>query len=209
MPDGGLDDVGRRGFGLRDSKTARAPPEPPGSPLAERPVATSEEARVTTHAPYAPGTPCWFDLTTAKPQETQPFYRRLFGWTFEDQGPEYGHDHWVRQAEQVVAGFMPQSPEMPSTWTVYYASDDAQADAAHIRELGGQLMVDPMPVHGLGHMLVARDPTGADFGLWQPLAFGGLPLPTVGGPAALRFAVSSHVAGSGRAGRVPVHLPAR
>jgi len=133
---------------------------------------------MTTPAPHASasGTPCWFDLTTAKPQETQPFYRRLLGWTFEDQGPEYGHYHWVRREGQVVAGFMPQTPGMidtPGGWTVYYASDDAQADAGRIRELGGQIMVDPMPVHGLGHMLVASDPTGAVFGLWQPLEFGG------------------------------------
>jgi predicted enzyme related to lactoylglutathione lyase len=125
---------------------------------------------------YAAGTATWVDLTTAKPEETQRFYSRLFGWTFEDQGPEYGHYHWVRKDGHVVAGFMPHTPEMsgvPSVWTVYCASDDAQADAARIRELGGQVMVEPMEVHGLGHMLVATDPTGAVFGLWQALTFPG------------------------------------
>lgn len=125
---------------------------------------------------HAAGTVSWVDLTTSKPEETRQFYSRLFGWTFEDQGPDYGHYHWVRKDGHVVAGFMPNSPEMsgvPSVWTVYYASDDAQADAARIRELGGQVMVEPMEVHGLGHMLVAADPTGAVFGLWQPLAFQG------------------------------------
>ncbi len=131
---------------------------------------------MTTHAQYAPGTPCWFDLTTSKPQETQPFYSRLFGWTFEDQGPDYGHYHWVRKDGHVVAGFIPKAPgmiEMPGGWTVYYSSDDAQADAGRIRELGGQVLVEPMQVGPQGHMLVAADPTGAVFGLWQPLEFGG------------------------------------
>ena len=76
------------------------------------------------------GTPTWYDLTTGKPDETQAFYRDLFGWTFEDQGPEYGHYHMVRRNGHAVAGFMPKTPEMaqmPSTWTVYAASDDAQA----------------------------------------------------------------------------------
>lgn len=127
--------------------------------------------------PHHPaGTPSWFDLTTTKPEETQRFYRRLFGWTFEDQGPEYGHYHMVCQGGHAVAGFMPASPEMaemPSTWTVYYGSDDVGADAGRIRELGGQILSEPMQVHRLGHLLVASDPTGAVFGLWQPLDFQG------------------------------------
>lgn len=127
-------------------------------------------------AQHTAGTASWYDLTTAKPEETREFYAKLFGWTFEDQGPDYGHYHMVRKDGHAVAGFMPHSPEMldlPSVWTVYYSSDDAQADATRIRELGGQIMVDPMPVHGLGHMLVASDPTGAVFGLWQALTFQG------------------------------------
>lgn len=125
---------------------------------------------------HAAGTASWYDLTTAKPEETRQFYSRLFGWTFEDQGPDYGHYHWVRKDGHAVAGFIPTSPElqnMPSVWTVYYASDDAQSDAARIRELGGQVLVEPMQVQHLGHMLVAADPTGAMFGLWQPLEFHG------------------------------------
>ncbi|GAA5514546.1 putative glyoxylase CFP32 [Deinococcus carri] len=131
---------------------------------------------MTVQTQHAPGTAAWYDLTTAKPEETRRFYGDLFGWTFEDQGPEFGHYHMVRQNGHAVAGFMLKAPEMaqmPSAWTVYYSSADAQADAARIRELGGQVMVDPMQVQELGHMLVAADPTGAVFGLWQPLAFGG------------------------------------
>ncbi|WP_019588017.1 VOC family protein [Deinococcus apachensis] len=131
---------------------------------------------MTVRTQQAAGTPSWYDLTTAKPEETRRFYSHLFGWTFEDQGPDYGHYHMVRQYGHPVAGFMEKGPEtaqMPSVWTVYYSSDDAQADAERIRELGGQIMVEPMQVGPLGHMLVAADPTGAVFGLWQPLEFQG------------------------------------
>ncbi|EYB67538.1 hypothetical protein DEIPH_ctg037orf0023 [Deinococcus phoenicis] len=129
---------------------------------------------VQTH--HAAGTCAWYDLTTEKPEETKRFYSDLFGWTFEDQGPDFGHYHMVRQNGHPVAGFMPKAPEMaqmPSAWTVYYTSADAQADAQRIRELGGQILSEPMQVGPLGHMLVATDPTGAVFGLWQPLAFQG------------------------------------
>ncbi|GHF46769.1 hypothetical protein HNQ07_002442 [Deinococcus metalli] len=122
------------------------------------------------------GTPTWFDLSTGKPEETKAFYSALFGWTFEDQGADYGHYHRVRKGGEEIAGFMAKSPDMagmPSMWTVYFSSDDAQADADRIRELGGNVMVEPMQVHRMGHMLVATDPTGAAFGLWQPLDFHG------------------------------------
>ncbi|PNY81786.1 VOC family protein [Deinococcus koreensis] len=122
------------------------------------------------------GTPTWFDLTTGRPEEVKPFYTALFGWDFEDYGPALGHYHRARVGGADVAGLVPKSPDMPgmpSAWSVYFRSDDAQADATRIRNLGGQVMVEPMQVMELGHMLVASDPTGAVFGMWQPLEFHG------------------------------------
>lgn len=119
------------------------------------------------------GTPTWYDLTTTAPEATKAFYTALFGWAFEDDGPALGHYHRARKDSQEVAGLVPASPGMPSAWTVYFSSDDAQADAGHIRERGGSVMVEPMQVMELGHMLVAADPTGAVFGMWQPLDFHG------------------------------------
>lgn len=122
------------------------------------------------------GTANWYDLSTNKPEESKAFYSALFGWTFHDQGPEYGHYHQAKQNGHTVAGFMAQTPDMqgmPSLWTVYFRTLDAQADAGRIQELGGNVMVPPMPVHTLGQMMVAIDPTGAAFGLWQPGEFQG------------------------------------
>lgn len=129
-----------------------------------------------TTMPHPTGTPTWFDLTTGKPDEIKTFYGALFGWEFQDYGPEMGHYHRARKDDQEIAGMVPQSSQMagmPSAWSVYFASDDAHADAARIRELGGTVMVEPMQVMNLGHMLVAADPTGAVFGLWQPIDFHG------------------------------------
>lgn len=168
-------------FDLLGEAAERAPPagNEGSSPVVAEPRAFRLFPRrdiVTVQTQHPAGTPSWLDLTTAKLEESRRFYGRLFGWTFEDQGPDFGHYHWARRDGRVVAGIIPKLPEMgemPSTWTVYYASDDAEADAGRIREMGGQVLVEPMPVHGLGHMLVAADPTGAIFGLWQPLSFHG------------------------------------
>ncbi|WP_309571329.1 VOC family protein [Deinococcus sp.] len=122
------------------------------------------------------GTPTWFDLSTGKPEESKAFYAALFGWNFEDQGSDFGHYHRIRKGSEDIAGLMPKTPEMagvPSAWAVYFSSDDVKADAARIGELGGKVMADPMQVMTLGHMTMATDPTGAAFGLWQPLEFHG------------------------------------
>ena len=36
------------------------------------------------------GAPCWVDLLTSDPERSQAFYGRLFGWTVEDPGADYG-----------------------------------------------------------------------------------------------------------------------
>lgn len=58
------------------------------------------------------GTATWYDLTTGKPEETKRFYSELFGWTFHDGGPQFGHYHIVNKGDSPVAGFMPKTAEM-------------------------------------------------------------------------------------------------
>jgi uncharacterized protein len=52
----------------------------------------------------------------------------------------------------------------PAFWLAYFGSDSVDDDAGRIGELGGQMIVPPMPVPG-GRILVAQDPQGAVFGL--------------------------------------------
>lgn len=132
--------------------------------------------QISTHPA---GTATWYDLTTGKPEETKRFYGELFGWTFHDGGPQFGNYHIVNKGDLPVAGFMPKTPEMsqmPSVWTVYFGSQDAKADAERIQQAGGTIVSDAMQVGPLGVMLIAADPTGAVFGLWQPLEFQGAAL---------------------------------
>jgi len=47
------------------------------------------------------------------------------------------------------------------------ATDDADATAARITEAGGTIVVEPMDVGPMGGMVIALDPQGNPFGLWQ------------------------------------------
>ena len=119
---------------------------------------------------YAPGTPCWVDVTSPELDRTISFYSELFGWEADqDPRPRGGRLHDVHEgrASRSPAGSPPQQEGMPSHWTTYLASDDVDATAGKVREAGGTVLMDPFDVFDSGRMTVAQDPTGAVFGIWQ------------------------------------------
>jgi uncharacterized protein len=116
---------------------------------------------------YRPGTPCWVDVTSSDMGRTVPFYTALFGWQAEELPNAGGYTMFHLNGKQVAAASPPQQEGIPSTWTTYLASDDADATAAKIRDAGGTVLTEPFDVFDSGRMLVAQDPTGAVFAVWQ------------------------------------------
>jgi uncharacterized protein len=119
-------------------------------------------------SPWPPGVPCWADLTTPDVAAAQPFYAAVLGWSFPPADDAYG-GYVIAEADgSTVAGIGPltnggQSP----AWTLYLASDDADKTAAAISEAGGTVLAAPFDVGPLGRMLIAIDPSGGAFGVWQ------------------------------------------
>ncbi|HEY0803765.1 MAG TPA: VOC family protein [Pseudonocardiaceae bacterium] len=123
---------------------------------------------------YPRGVPCWIDLATDNLPAALDFYRAVFGWDFDEA--ETGRDPYttVRLRGKPVAGiFVPGRDGIPVVWTTYLASDDADVTAKAITEHGGGLLTGVMDVPDEGRLLVATDPTGAVFGVWQGLAGAG------------------------------------
>jgi uncharacterized protein len=118
---------------------------------------------------YEPGTPSWVDLASTDLATSVRFYTELFGWSAEDQGADAGNYQMFMMGDRPVAGGMAAMTEgQPSAWMTYVSVDDADATADRIKAAGGMLFVEPMDVMTVGRMVVAADPTGAAFGLWQP-----------------------------------------
>ncbi|MEU8702702.1 VOC family protein [Streptomyces sp. NPDC048680] len=115
------------------------------------------------------GTPCWADATFGDIAGAKRFYGELLGWTYGDSLPEFGNYTQAYVDGKAVAALMPPVPghEVPAAWTLYLASPDAAATAAKIREHGGEVLVEPMTVGEFGTMVLARDPGGTAFGVWQ------------------------------------------
>ncbi|WP_406008338.1 VOC family protein [Streptomyces sp. NBC_00637] len=115
---------------------------------------------------YAEGVPCWVDAQLPDVDAGRRFYGELFGWDFEEA---YGSSVWARLEGAPVAALAHKTDgRMPTVWTVYFATPDAQRTVGRVRDAGGQVVMGPLPVGGAGTAVLAADPEGAVFGLWQP-----------------------------------------
>ena len=118
---------------------------------------------------YEPGTLCWNELSTRHPVEHVSFYTAVFDWeAFRTGGPApYTEFHLHGNA---IGGMMEMGamfpPDMPESWTVYFAVADCDASAAKVAELGGALLVQPTDVPP-GRFAVCQDPQGAVFQILQ------------------------------------------
>ncbi len=117
---------------------------------------------------------CWVELSTTDAKAAKAFYSGLFGWDFDDRPTEMGGVYsMAKLGGKDVAGLgeMPQvmqEKKIPPFWMSYVKHDDADGVAARIEERGGKFILPPMDVMDYGRMIVAIDPTGASFGVWQP-----------------------------------------
>jgi predicted enzyme related to lactoylglutathione lyase len=116
------------------------------------------------------GAPCWIDLFSSDTAKAKAFYGGVFGWTAQENGPEYGGyiNFWKDGA--LVAGMMHNDGSIgePDGWNTYLAVADAKETVAAASEHGATVYLEPMDVTDLGTMAMVADPGGAAIGLWQP-----------------------------------------
>ena len=118
--------------------------------------------------PWPPGVPCWVDLATTDVAEAQAFYAAVLGWSFPPLDADYGGYLIAEVGGAAAAGIGPlQGDEQRPSWTVYLASDDAAGTEAAVTGHGGQVLVPTGDIGPLGRMLIASDPSGGVFGVWQ------------------------------------------
>jgi uncharacterized protein len=117
----------------------------------------------------------WHELMTTDLDGARRFYGGLFGWTFEEHsiqaGPMQGEPYIIVKAGgEDTAGLMPMPQghgRMPPAWGTYITVDSLEEAVAKVRELGGQVHVDPTPVPGHGRFAVISDPQGAFLSLFE------------------------------------------
>ena len=122
------------------------------------------------------GQPCWFEIASSDPPRSFAFYAGVFGWTRTDQDlGEMGTYSFLANGNGSIGALcgLPPDDAGPSRWSVYFQVANCDAAAERVAALGGTVVAAPFDVQGHGRMLVATDPGGAVFCLWQPVAAGG------------------------------------
>jgi len=120
------------------------------------------------------GAPSWFELHTRDHGAAVSFYRSVFHWetsavadtdefrytTMRDPSGE-GELAGIMDA----AAFLPEG--VPSDWSVYWETDDADATIAKVKALGGSVVMEAEDTPH-GRLATVADPAGARFKLRTP-----------------------------------------
>lgn len=116
------------------------------------------------------GTPTWVDLMTPDIEASRAFYQKVFGWEYDIGNPEFGGYTTARMGDRMTVGMMQNEPgasPMPAAWSLYFATDNIEADVARAVKLGAKMISPVVAVGDMGSMAVCEDPTGAAFCFWQ------------------------------------------
>ena len=114
------------------------------------------------------------ELSTDDAEAAKAFYGSGFGWKFKGfpMGPQ--GTYWMATApgaERPLGGIQNKPmPDMPTAWTGYVTVKSHKATADKVRASGGQVLVGPMEVPGMGMFAVCLDPTGGAFAIWESLS---------------------------------------
>jgi uncharacterized protein len=113
------------------------------------------------------GVPCWTDLATPDPDAAKAFYGAVLGWDFAATEDEYGGYAVAQVRGAATAAVGPLAEGAVTAWTLYLAADQADDAAALVERHGGTVLQAPGDVGALGRLMIAADPGGAVFGVWQ------------------------------------------
>jgi predicted enzyme related to lactoylglutathione lyase len=113
--------------------------------------------------------PTWVDLSTTDAPAAREFYSKLFGWKIEvDPDPQYGGYGMAEAGGKRAAGIGPKmSPDAPTAWSIYIATDDIDGLAKKVQSAGGKVVAPPFDVGVQGRMAAFQDPSGAVISAWQ------------------------------------------
>lgn len=115
------------------------------------------------------GSLIWNELMTPDPPTASAFYAEVLGWDAEvmDMGDMGEYTIYAVGDAQIAGAMAPPAEGIPAHWGVYFAVDDAAAAVATVTELGGSIMMEPMPSPP-GIIAACADPQGAAFSVMQP-----------------------------------------
>ena len=124
---------------------------------------------------HEPGMFSWADLGTPDAEGAKRFYTELLELDATDMPMGEGMSYTMLSkggknscALYTMPDEMAQMTGGRPAWLSYFTVESADETAPRITELGGTVMNGPFDVFTSGRMVVAMDPTGAMFAVWEP-----------------------------------------
>ena len=105
----------------------------------------------------------YIEFPSRNTAESKQFYGSLFGWSFEDWGPDYA----AFSNAGVDGGFNASAEGRTATPLVVLETGDLEAMAAKIPEAGGKITV-PIFAYPGGRRFHFTDPSGQELAVMQP-----------------------------------------
>jgi predicted enzyme related to lactoylglutathione lyase len=110
----------------------------------------------------------WNELQTTDIERAVSFYEAVFGHTHRVVEGGGGPYTLLSVGDREISGVMkPPAPDIPNSWGVYFAVDDAAAALRTAKDAGGSAITDTIDIPGAGILAVLVDPTGAPFTVIQ------------------------------------------
>ncbi len=107
------------------------------------------------------GTIGWRELMTPKPEQSEKFYRELFGWAIRAVPMGPGTYRLCDIGKKEIAGIMQfDKPGIPAHWVSYVTVADVDATANAATKAGGKVANPPMDIPNVGRFAVIMDPFG-------------------------------------------------
>jgi uncharacterized protein len=112
------------------------------------------------------------ELSTTDPKRAVDFYKKLFGWKFDEMKMPDGGLYTGFRADGGPGGGIQavQMPGQPSAWLPYVSVKSVKTAMAKAKSLGATAVVEHMPIPNFGALGIFTDPTGASLAFWEASA---------------------------------------
>ena len=109
----------------------------------------------------------WNELTTSDPEAARTFYGELFGWTSDEFMPmgELGDYRFFARNGQRIGALCPVQPDGSAGWRYYIRVPSISKSIEAVKAGGGIIGMGPQEVPTGDHIIIGKDPQGAEFAL--------------------------------------------
>jgi len=144
--------------------------DPQGNPfyvMKPIPPAGQEGKQSDVFSPTEEQRVSWNELTTADPAAARSFYGELFGWTSDEFMPmgELGEYRFFAHHGATIGAVCRPGPGGSSGWRYYIRVPSIAKAVEAVKAGGGTVAMGPHEVPGGDHIIIGRDPQGAEFAL--------------------------------------------